>query len=123
MGVAVGEVGARGEQRAGLTQVRANRSVGRVELVVDDRALAAAPQPLAAGHSARIHRGHWLDACRFAQLEIVLAVIRSYVDQARALIGGDEIAGEKWTRLGEDPAELVHRVLAGSPMQFTSKKR
>ena len=47
---------------------------------------------------------------RLAQREIVLAVIGRHVDEAGAGVGGDEIAGQERARLGEEPAEVVHRV-------------
>ena len=65
MRVAVLEVGARREQRAGLAQVGADRPVGRVELVVDDAALAAEPQPVGAVHAAA-HRPRTPGRCRCA---------------------------------------------------------
>ncbi len=37
-------------------------------------------------------------------------MVGRHVDQARALIGGDELAGQERARLGEEPAQLVHRV-------------
>ena len=110
MRVAVLEVGARGEQRAGFAQVGADRPVGRVELGVDDAALAAEPQPVGRGNAARIDREHRVDAVGLAQLEIVLAMVRRHVDEAGALVGGDEVAGQERARLGEEAAELVHRV-------------
>ena len=110
MRIAVLEVGARGEQRAGLAQVRADRPIRRVELGVDDAALPAEPQPVGSVEAARIDREHRVDAVRLAQLEIVLAMIRRHVDEARALVGGDEVAGQERPRLGEESAELVHRV-------------
>jgi hypothetical protein len=47
---------------------------------------------------------------RLAQQEIVLAMIRRHVNEAGALIGGDEIAGKERAGLGEEAAEMVHRV-------------
>ena len=47
---------------------------------------------------------------RAAQLEIVLAMVGRHVDEAGALVGGDEVAGQERARLGEEAAELVHRV-------------
>ena len=47
---------------------------------------------------------------RLAQLEIVLAMVGRHVDEAGALVGGDEVAGQERPRLGEEAAELVHRV-------------
>ena len=51
-----------------------------------------------------------VDAVRLAQLEIVLAMVGRHVDEARALVGGDEVARQERPRLGEEAAELVHRV-------------
>ena len=102
MRVAVLEVGARGEQRAGLAQVRADRPVGRVELVVDDAALPAEPRPVGAVEAARVDREHRVDAVGLAQLEIVLAMVGRHVDEAGALVGGDEVAGQERPRLGEE---------------------
>src|SRR3546814_19679731 len=48
MRIAVLEILARGEEGAGVAQVRADRAVGRVELLVDDRSLAAEPEPVLA---------------------------------------------------------------------------
>ena len=64
MRVAMLEVRARGEQPAGLAQVRADRPVGRIELGVDDAALPAEPQPVGAGRS-RPHRPRTPDRCRW----------------------------------------------------------
>eukprot|EP01035_Chromulina_nebulosa_P035392 gene35391-47566_t len=50
---------------------------------------------------------------RLAQLEIVLAVIRRHMDETGAGIGGDEVAGQERARLGEEPAQRVHRVAGG----------
>ena len=47
---------------------------------------------------------------RLAQLEIVLAVVGRHVDEPGAGVGGDEIARQERPRLGEEPAEVVHRV-------------
>ena len=47
---------------------------------------------------------------RLAQLEIVLAMVGRHVDQAGAALGGDELAGQERPRLGEEAAEMVHRV-------------
>ena len=110
MRIAVLEVRARREQRAGLAQVGADRPVGRVELVVDDAALAAEPQPVGPVDAVRIDREHRIDAVRLAQHEIVLAMIGRHMDEAGALVGGDEVAGQERARLGEEAAELVHRV-------------
>ena len=73
------------------------------------------PWPPSHAQSARylpsaLDREHRVDADRLAQLEIVDAMVGRHVDQARALVGGDEIARQERPRLGEEPAELVHRV-------------
>ena len=60
--------------------------------------------------AVRLDREHRVDAVRLAQLEIVLAMVGRHVDQAGALVGGDEVAGQERARLGEEAAELVHRV-------------
>src|SRR6185369_14720522 len=58
----------------------------------------------------RIDRELRVDADRLAQLEIILAMVGCHVNEAGALVGGDEIAGEERPRPGEEPAELVHGV-------------
>ena len=110
MRVAVLEVRARREQRACLAQVRADRPVGRIELGVDDAALSAEPQPVGPVEAAGIDREYRIDAIGAAQLEIVLAMVGCHVDEAGALVGGNEVAGKERPRLGEEAAELVHRV-------------
>ena len=47
---------------------------------------------------------------RLAQVEVVLAVVGRHVDEAGAALGGDEVARQERARLGEEPAEVVHRV-------------
>lgn len=42
---------------------------------------------------------------RLAQVEIVLAMVGRHMDKTRTRIGGDEIARQEGTRLGEEPAE------------------
>ena len=37
-------------------------------------------------------------------------MVRRHMDQPRARVGGDEVAGEKRAGLGEKPAEAVHGV-------------
>src|SRR4051794_36766853 len=110
MRVAVLEVGARGEQRPRLAQVGADRPVGRVELGVDDATLSAEPQPVGPVEAARVYREHRVDAVRLAQLEIVLTMVGRHVYEAGALVGGDEVARQKWPRLGKETPKLVHRV-------------
>src|SRR5205085_951990 len=108
--IAVLEVGGGGEQSPGLAQVRADRAVRRVELRVDDAALAAEPRPILAILPVAGDREDGIDAVRLAEQEIVLAMVRRHVDEPGARIGGDEIAGEERPRLGEEAAEMVHRV-------------
>ena len=108
---------ARRQQRPGLRQVRADRSVGGVELGVDDRALPAEPGPVGTIFPVALDREHWLDPVGLAQREIVLAMIRSHVDEAGAGIGRDELAGQERARLGKESAEVVHRVTGRSPEQ------
>ncbi len=55
---------------------------------------------------------------RLAQFEIVLAVVRRHMDESGAAVGGDEIAREEWARLGEEPAEVVHRVAGDGAGEF-----
>ena len=57
-----------------------------------------------------LDREHRIDAVRLAQQEIVLAMIRRHMDEAGAGVGGDEIAGQERAGLGEEAAEMVHRV-------------
>ncbi len=109
-----------GEQRARLTQVGADRSVRRVELLVDDRALAAEPQPVLAILSVTLDREDRVDAVRLADLEVLFAMIRRHVDEAGARIGGDVVAGDERTRLGEEAAEMVHRVAGNRTFELRS---
>src|SRR4029079_3823718 len=106
------------EQRSRLAQIRADRAVGRVELGVDDAPLPPEPQPVGPVEAARIDREDRIDAVGAAQLEIILAMVGHHVDEARALVGGDEVAGEEWPRPGEEPAELVHRVASDRAGEF-----
>ena len=101
---------ARGEQRAGLTQVGADRPVRRVELLVDDRALPAEPRPILAILAVALHREDRIDAVRLADLEILLAMIGRHVDEASARVGRDVVPWDQRTRFGEEVAELVHWV-------------
>ena len=103
MRVAVLIVGRGGEQGAGLAQVRADRPVGRVELIVDDAALAAEPQPVLAILAVALDREHRIDAVRLAQLEIILAMVGRHMDQAGAAVGGDELAGQEGRGLAKKP--------------------
>ena len=80
---------AAGEQRAMLDQGRDHR-LGRLEHV----------QALEAGHLRGVgavlgHRVRHLEAVACTQLEIVLAVAGGDVDEAGALLGGDEVAGQQ----------------------------
>ena len=74
------------------------------------RALPAEPGPVLAVLAVGLDREHRVDAVRLAQLEVVLAVVGRHVDEAGAAVGGDEVAGQERPRLGEEPAEVVHRV-------------
>ena len=52
-----------------------------------------------------------LNAGRFAQRKVVLAVVRSHMNKAGAGLGGDEGGAiEEGARLGKETAERVHRV-------------
>ncbi len=46
-----------------------------------------------------------------AQQEVVVAMVGRHVNEARAAVGGDEIARQKGARLRVEPAEMVHRVV------------
>src|SRR3546814_17085212 len=108
MRIAVLEILARGEEGAGVAQVRADRAVGRVELLVDDRSLAAEPEPVLAIAPVILAREDGVDAVRLAQQEIVPAMVGRHVNQAGARLGGDEIAGEARAGFSEEAAEMVH---------------
>ena len=73
-------------------------------------ALAAEPQPVLAIFAVGLDREHRIDAVRLAQLEIILAMVGRHMDQAGAAVGGDELAGQEGAGLGEEAAEMVHRV-------------
>src|SRR3546814_2115208 len=105
MRIAVLEILARGEEGAGVAQVRADRAVGRVELLVDDRSLAAEPEPVLAIAPVILDREDGVDAVRLAQQEIVLAMVGRHVNQAGARLGGDEIAGEERAGFSEERSE------------------
>ena len=110
MRIAVLIIRRRREQPARVAQVRTDRPVGGVELGVDDAALAAEPAPVLAILAIPLDREHGVDAVRLAQIEIVLAMVGRHVDEAGAGVGGDELAGQERARLGEEAAEVVHRV-------------
>jgi len=101
MRVGVRVIRAGREQCARFAQVGADRAIRRVELGVDDAHAplirAAQPRPVVAITPVVHHRKDGVDACRFAQVEVVLAVIGRHVDEACA-------------RGGVEPAEMVHRV-------------
>src|SRR3546814_18667535 len=107
MRIAVLEILARGEEGAGVAQVRADRAVGRVELLVDDRSLAAEPEPVLAIAPVILDREDGVDAVRLAQQEIVLAMVGRHVNQAGARPGGDEIAGGARAGVSEEAAAMV----------------
>jgi len=118
MRVAVLEVVARREQRAGRAQVGADRAVGGHELLVDDRPLPAEPGPVGAVHACAVDREDRVDAVLLAELEIVLAVVRRHVDEPGARVRRDEIAGEERAGLCEEPAERVHWVAGGRAFEL-----
>src|SRR5690606_6881817 len=60
--IAVWVIGGCREKCPSLAQVRADRPVGRVELGVDDRALAAAPEPILAIFAVALDRELGADA-------------------------------------------------------------
>ena len=115
MRVAVFEVVRRREQRAGFAQVAADRPVAGDELLVDHRTLAAEPRPVVAEHAVAIDREHRIDAVRLAQQEIVLAMVGRHVDEAGAGVGSDEVAGQERAGLGEEAAEMMHRMAGDGP--------
>jgi len=121
MRVAVLEVVARREQRAGCAQVAADRAVGGHELLVDDRALPAEPRPVGAVHACAVDREDGVDAILLAELEIVLAVVGRHVDESGAGVRRDELAGEERARLCEEPTERVHRVACGCAFELRTK--
>ena len=110
MRIAVLVVRTRRQQRTGRAQIRTDRPVGRVELGVDDAPLPAQPWPVGAIFAVALHREGGVDAMRLAQHEIVLAMIGRHMDEPGAGIGGDEIARQHRPRLGEEAAEIMHRV-------------
>jgi hypothetical protein len=73
-------------------------------------ALITEPEPVRLVETAVVDREHRIDAVRLAEQEIVLAMIRRHVDEAGALIRGDEFAGEEGARCREEAAEMVHRM-------------
>src|SRR5690606_37268907 len=89
---------------------RTDWPVGRVELRVDDGALSAEPAPVLAILTVAFDRELLPDAVRLAQLEVVLAVVRRHVHEAGSAVGGDEVARQERARLGEEPAEVMHRM-------------
>src|SRR4029453_5358798 len=113
MGGAVRVVGGGGQQPASVAQVGADGAVGRIELIVDYRSLAAEPFPVLAVLAVRLDREHRVDAVGLAQFKIVLAMVGRHVDQAGAAVGGDEVAGQEGARPGEEAPEMVHGVADG----------
>src|SRR5262249_44704466 len=116
MRVAVLEVCARREQRTRLAQIptdpslrplelrRQVRAAGRWHRAVAPRPPPPEPQPVGPVEAPRIDREDRIDAVGAAQLEIVLAMIGRHVDEARALVGGDEIARKERAWPGEEAA-------------------
>ena len=68
--------------------------------------------------SAVIDRERGVDAVRLAQQEVVLAMVGGHVDEAGTGVGGDEVAGQEGARLGEEAAEMVHRVAGKRAFQI-----
>ena len=120
MWVAVAEVGARAEQRACLAQVAAHRPVGRVELRRDHRPLPAHPRPVGAEQAVVLDREDRIDAVRLGEQEIFLAEVRRHVDEAGAGVCRDMRGGEEGARLGEETAEMMHRVASDGAGQKTA---
>ena len=99
------------QQRVCGCQVLQDRAFTRIELGIDDAAQPAEPCPVGAILAVGFNGEDRLDADRLAQRKVVLAVVRGHVDEAGAGLGGDEgRAVEEGARLGEEAAELVHRV-------------
>ena len=90
MGVAVLVIRTRGQQSAAFPQVRADRAIGRVEFGVDDAALPAKPCPVSTIFAVALNREDGFKAVRFAQIKIILAVVRRHMDEASACIRGDK---------------------------------
>ena len=106
----MGEILRGGEQAAGLAKVAVDRSVRRVELGVDHRALASEPGPVLAIAAVVGDGEHRIDPDLLADQEVLLAMVRRHVDEAGALLGGDMVAGQERPRLGKEAAETVHRM-------------
>ena len=118
------------EQRARRAQVFADRAIRRVELRVDDAALPAEPAPVGAILPVALDREHRVDGVfesevfgALAQLEIVLAMVGCHMDEAGALFGRDEIAGQERAGFRKEPAEMVHRVAGNSSGEVGAKNR
>ena len=110
MRIAVLEIRAGGEQRAGLAQVGADRPLRRIELGVDHAPLAAEPLPVRPVEAAVVDREHRIDPRRLADQEILLAMVGRHVDEPGTGVGGDMLGREEGTWAGEEAAEMVHRV-------------
>ena len=109
------------KQRARFAQIVADRTFGRIERLVDHAAAAflavlvqiarAEPFPIVAITPVGHDREDRLEPIGAAQQEVVIAMVGRHMNEARAAVGGDEIARQKGTRLRVEPAEMVHRVV------------
>ncbi len=123
MRIAVLVVGAGGKQRAGVAEVAADRSVGGVELGVDDRSLTAEPCPVGAIFAVALDRENGVEAVRLAEVEVILAMVGRHMDKAGAAVGGDEIARKERARAREEAAKCVHRVARYGACEFGAFER
>ena len=98
----------RRQQRTGFAQRGADGALRVIELIRNDIALALQPQPVgpvgAIGAIAE-NGEHWVDAVGLAEGEIILAMVGRHVDEAGALLGGDEITGQERARAGVSSLE------------------
>ena len=81
-----------------------------VELIVDDAAFTPQPEPIGAIFAVALNREHRFNAIGLTQVEIILAMVRCHVDEARAAVSGDKIAREHWPGFREETAEFMHWV-------------
>ena len=114
------KISRRCNQTAALAQIRANRTIGRVELGIDHTPLPTKPGPvfaiLAIGHNCE----NRIDPIGLAQDEIILTMIRRHMDKPGACIGCDEITGQKWTGFGVKSAKMVHGVTGDGSGELAS---
>ena len=95
------------QQRTRLAQRGADRTVQRIDLV---DMIAADHGPVVLVAAVRPDDEHRVDPRRAAKPEIVFAMIGRHVNEARAAVGCDEIAGEKRARFGEEGVQFVQWV-------------